>query len=332
MAVAAMNSNEGRTQWSGGRFGRRPLGVEPDRHPVPLHPGRISPLIAPTAFSVFHLSCTRQRWSITKPFMKMTLSRLALSGLLFTVPAFAAAIPRKIPSTAGGSPIWVAFDDAIDEEEHLRESETGPEATAFMSAVRQFGRGRTATVSGSDPCANGAWAQPELGHFRRDRTFPDLMSDSLDIASGTVTAISQGFLTGSPQSLLRVEVNHTYRSSGTLFQEQGAILVSYPYVTATIDGALVCVRPQGSSFKPAIGDRVAVFGYFAGLGARKNVLLASAARQLIFEHAGALILPSRMEGDDLRNARNLDAVLRMVSDAVAAERRVAHQNAGPPAQ
>jgi hypothetical protein len=210
--------------------------------------------------------------------------------ILFVLLLPAAALaddPKEIPDflrrTRDGQLSWVAADVAVDESGQIREELFLP---GRIDSARSIAR-RNGT---SDECRFFTGPTPE--HFKPTNSLDALLEHAETIVSGKVTAVRQGFYSGVPGSLLRLNVKHIRGSS-----RNGDLYLFYQFAKIPTAEGLVCAQPLGEFVAPAVGDRMLI--YSMGSPAQTDggeVIWVDTSRQLIHESRGArLVTPKALQ-------------------------------------
>ncbi|HET9227783.1 MAG TPA: hypothetical protein VFR31_14005 [Thermoanaerobaculia bacterium] len=135
-------------------------------------------------------------------------------------------------------------------------------------------------------------------------TLSDLATHSQSIVLGTITSVSQGFSSGTPASLLEVEIQEVVK--GRMPGHQ--IHIDYLVARFRIGPYHFCNAQKG--YEPSPGDRILVFDY-VGPADRTGTYYAPRAEQLIFQSPrGPLFFSPQLKSDpDLKDVTSLDQVL-----------------------
>jgi hypothetical protein len=118
-----------------------------------------------------------------------------------------------------------------------------------------------------------------IDHFQPTSTIADLTTHAEFIVSGRIAAIRQGFLGGSPGSLLLLSMTETLKGEAV-----GESYLFYPLARIETSDGLICAKPLGEFVPPAVGDRVLLFSMvrphrFEG----RTIFTVNTARELVHE-------------------------------------------------
>jgi hypothetical protein len=231
-------------------------------------------------------------------------------------------IPMIIGSPGeGAANTWVAADNALDQQGNLRPDVVGPEGVSILASYRatrvRAGSGTTTAQMAppaaalADPCGGVTMSLPSAEQYRPNSTVDEILAESVDVISGRIVAMREGFYRGVPASLIKVAILENHRQSGTVKQVDGSVFLVYPYATLRVAGVTYCTRPRQPLPYPVVGDRLIIFNYLPGQAIDHSIIEVPVERQLVIEHQGILTLPANLE--NFRSYGDFDALSRRLS-------------------
>lgn len=140
-------------------------------------------------------------------------------------------------------------------------------------------------------------------------SFEALHQYARDIVVGRIVAIDQGFVSGTPSSLLKVEIESVLRSSGD-FAASRSLYVVYPYAVFRIGTTTFCRKEPAAPYRPQIEDRVLLLP--ASMPIDEHDLLAwPEPEEVIAEKTGSELVVARslQEQEPFTNLGSLDELI-----------------------
>jgi hypothetical protein len=235
--------------------------------------------------------------------MNLFRASICFSALLLSSGAISTVekIPDIIHEAGDQRPLWVAAAVALTDAGLLRDDLFGESVTLARRVARENTRLKrdalsvqsanpSATVE-SKPCYSFV-GQPASESFRSDKSYADLIDNSIVIFSGRATAISEGFYSGHPGSLVRLEGKYIRGSA------HGPTFFFYPLARIETAEGTICTQPLGRYTPPGIGDRFLIFAMTKPLITEAgDIIFALTGRQVVHGPvAGAPIGPKTVLG------------------------------------
>ncbi len=185
-------------------------------------------------------------------------------------------IPSTIPGP-GGRVVWVAADDAIDANGRFR-TETLGQSIPSLRKNAELNRKMAAKAAAApdDECRVFVGSIPD--NFKPKGSLEELTSNAEAIVTGRVVEIRQGFLGGSPGSLLKLSATWL---KGTPSAET---YLFFPLAKIKTAEGLVCAQPVGEFDVPHVGDRFVAFAMYSPVVADGQAIFhVNLARQVVHE-------------------------------------------------
>lgn len=251
--------------------------------------------------------------------------KIARRGMLVAVLIFAgvarvrAAWPKPLPATmavdANSAPFWISAAAATARDGRMRED-------VFPAGVREIVQAHGFPITGAVNANANAEPCRQLAIVNNDEPVgrgtssggPTTRAEG--IFSGTVTAVTEGFLNATPASILTVHVDEVLRDASgvSAFDD---VFVPYFAADFTIDGTRFCnagLPRNGVSYVPQIGDKVLVLFSATPVGRYINVR----DQQLFLAHADQVYPPRRLPGG-FPDARSFSDLVRKVKAELAGQ-------------
>lgn len=128
------------------------------------------------------------------------------------------------------------------------------------------------------------WEEP-----RPNQSLPALLSNAKAVLVGTITDSQQGFYFGQAGSLYEVRVDRTIKHPGPTIPP--TVLVFYQFARIPVGDAMLCAKAgRDETELPALGARVAVFGYRTR-GGGTDVIVPDEEEFFFETEAGNLSIP-----------------------------------------
>lgn len=200
--------------------------------------------------------------------------------------------------------MWVSESAAIDGRGELRTEYFAEHELAMLR--------RNLERNSSGHCTT-FMTQPELEHFRPQKTLDDVITNARVIVSGIVTSATPGFFRGLPGTLLALQ--QTERLKATVpVASAGPLYVFIPQATIrTRSGALCSTMAGALPSIPEVGASIVAFVYGSPLDEQNAVFEVDPARHLLVQPRGhERLLPNRLAGA-LEN-QSLDGVVRVICE------------------
>lgn len=194
-------------------------------------------------------------------------------------PLHTSRVPDLIESQVPATPAWVAADVAFGADGTLR-SDLFAEAT--RRSVQRYLTNKEArrqaatTAEDRDECAIRLGRM--VAQAAPTATADDLIRYSRAIFSGTVTAIREGFLFGSPGTLVAIDVETWLKNDAT---ERRSVFLFHPSARIRTPNGTICSAPVIDAPSPSAGDRLMVFAYLQPVGEGVAVYRVEAAKQMV---------------------------------------------------
>lgn len=251
-----------------------------------------------------------------KPIRYALLAALPVLGMaasLTSGPSTQDSIPEVFYSSVADrqAPIWISADHARtsanqiqwklfapDERESLRhklaaqERLKATEPIRGLSALQISGR----EPVGDDNCVTYEQAFLHLSGQIERPGLEGLLKSARGVYSASIEGFSQGFLLGSPASVLELRVNEVLKSEGGPVPVQELFAV-YPFARFAIGQDVFCSGVPGKIPQPKIGQQVIVFVTSEPLDRQKTLVWADPEYFIAEEEGGAVSLPRALEGD-----------------------------------
>ena len=227
---------------------------------------------------------------------------------------------------ASDRPLWISAEAAADEEkildvelidsEHLRstvEKQRRELENRLLVEDSSTGKPRIATIPEAE-CKSKTLAVDDRGGLGSSDTLAHLATYSKTIVRGTVRTVDVGFASGTPSSLLGVEVSEVVKGAAPA----SPFYVDYPVAHFRIGPFSFCNANKG--FEPQPGDEVLLFAYTDAVGKNED-LFAPRLDQLLFQgQDGTLFFPSPLkETPEGKTSRTLDDVVDRLQKLLSKE-------------
>lgn len=162
---------------------------------------------------------------------------------------------------------WIDVEDAVDANGRLRLEVLGP----GVSPVRT-----NAALNRSGECRVFVGSIPD--NFKPRGSLEELTANAEAIVRGHVVDIRQGFLGGTPGSLLKLSATWL---KGTPAAET---YLFFPLAKIETTEGLICAQPVGDFDVPHVGDRFVAFAMYSPVVAEGQAIFhVNLARQVVHE-------------------------------------------------
>ena len=213
-------------------------------------------------------------------------------------PAGQSRIPDVIESDVPGvAPAWVAADIALAADGNLR-SDLFQEAT--VRDIRRYldnkevRRQSARTEADRDECATTRGAH--LEQFSSTASTDNLVTNSSYIINASVADLREGFLFGSPGTLIALDVAEWLKQENVDVRRRPAYLF-FPSARISTPHGTICAKPWPPVPTPAKNDHVLLFSYLRPIGLNAAIFQVEAAKQMILTGRAATHLPEVMRRD-----------------------------------
>jgi hypothetical protein len=201
------------------------------------------------------------------------------------------ALPAELH--ANGSwyrqPLWISASRALSADGSIREDvQSGgkrvqiDESFIVRRDAGSVARQDRADVGVCDSVSHSV--SDDRMNPKPNRRLADLRAYAHGIYLGEVDGIDQGFLLGTPGSLLSVHIDEPIKRSATVNTSDGHVLVFYPYARIPLKDAVACRTEITFRFRPEVGTRLVVFAYDDPID-QGSKLIVPQYTELIFESA-----------------------------------------------
>ena len=248
---------------------------------------------------------------------------LYATALLPVMPLKAQA--PSILDDAGGRHMWISAEAAADEEntidldlidsDHLRgivEKQRRALGDQLLTETTSAGNKPLVATIPESACKSKTMSVDERGGFGSGDTLAHLATYSKTIVRGAIRTVDVGFASGTPASLLGVDVSEVLKGPAP----SSPFYVDYPVARFRIGPLTFCNLNKG--FEPQPGDEILLFAYSGAVGRDEN-LFAPRFDQMLFQgQDGTLFLPSPLKDTpEVKTARTLDNIIGVVRSFLA---------------
>lgn len=208
----------------------------------------------------------------------------------------------NLPETARTAPIWVSAEQAAEGvgTNELRWDLFSSTDTDRLRSTLPYLRLETGQERrGVVPIEEEDCIVQLARHWPRSVAPPhdgllDLLLGAKAVFSGTITAITPGFLFGAPVSMLTVSLDDK-SVIAEAYTPSPRIYVPYPQARFAIGGLAFCTPEQEA--QPEVGYRIFVFPQF-GPADREGLVVTGGTEVIVFaDEEGHLLLPENLQRD-----------------------------------
>ncbi|HEY0144486.1 MAG TPA: hypothetical protein VGF48_26620 [Thermoanaerobaculia bacterium] len=226
------------------------------------------------------------------------LVAMVLSSAVHAGEARRATVPDIIQSEVASTPAWVAASVALADDGTLR-------GDLFAEATRRSIARYLKSNEGRAECATTLGRVADQAASTRSAS--DLITNARSLFSGTVLDAREGFLFGSPGTLVAVEVEEWVKGG-----VQAPVFLFHPYARIRTPHGVICAVPVAAAPAPSNGDRVMIFAYTHPVGLGAAIFRIEAARQMVLRGRAAEHTPEaiRRELGNSREWRDLVEFVR----------------------
>lgn len=218
----------------------------------------------------------------------------------------------RSPVAARTEPIWVSARHAILPNGKLNPKDLPEYSRRTLDQYLLAAREKKAQVQNDEPCSLFLGRYVDNPDPKPASSLSDLIENSLGIYQGRITGRDLGFLDGSPGTLLRLHIETSWKSNPEYSDK--TLYIFYPVAQIELGGETLCSRNPGYSFRPEIGDRLLLFGYYAPLDASRTLIFPEAEHLFFEDRQRHLFLPQKLRGDvDLTVARSLSDIAEFLT-------------------
>ena len=218
----------------------------------------------------------------------------------------------RSPVPTRAEPIWVSAHRAILPNGKLNPKELPEHSRLTLDQYLLQAREQRAKAQEDQPCSLFLGRYVDNPDPKPATSLPDLIENSLGIYQGRITGKDLGFLDGSPGTLLRLRVETSWKSYSGYSDK--TLYIFYPAAQIALGGETLCSRTPGYSFRPEVGDRLLLFGYYAPLDTSRALLFPEAEHLFFEDRQGHLFLPQRLRGDaELTAAKSLSDIAEILT-------------------
>jgi hypothetical protein len=219
-----------------------------------------------------------------------------------------------------GPPLWISAEMAADNQKiinldligdfHLRgyvEEQRRLLGDQRLSGVAKAGSKPNIATIPSSQCTSDILSSELRGGGHPSATLRDLAAYSKSILRGTVLTVEPGFASGTPASLLGLQISGVIKGSET----KSPVYIAYPVAHFAIGPFSFCNAEKG--FEPRPGDEILLFDYIGPID-RDQVLYAPRLEQIFFQNQDKqLFLPAHLKNtSELKAAQGLDDILKQL--------------------
>lgn len=243
----------------------------------------------------------------------LAFSAVASGWAADPVPPMPDGLRSLVP--ARKEPIWVSARRAILPSGKLNPEELPEHSRRTLGQYLLAAREERAKAQKDEPCSLFVGRYVDNPNPKPASSLGDLIENSLGIYQGRITGRDLGFLEGSPGTLFRLQVETSWKSYPGYSDK--TLYIFYPVGQIDLGGETLCSRTPGYAFRPEIGDRLLLFGYYAPLDTSRALLFPEAEHLFFEDRQGHLFLPQKLRGDvDLTAARSLSDIADILTARV----------------
>lgn len=221
------------------------------------------------------------------------------------VPPMPEGLQSPVPTRK--EPIWVSARRAVLANGKLNPEELPEYSRRTLSQYLVAAREKKARDQNDEPCSLFIGRSVDDPDPKPAGSLDELIENSLGIYQGRITGRDLGFFDGSPGTLLRLQVETSWKSYPGYSDK--TLYIFYPVGQINLGGEMLCGRNPGYSFRPEIGDRLLLFGYYTPLDTSRALIFPEAEHLFFEDRQGHLFLPQKLRGDvDLTAARSLSDI------------------------